>query len=386
MKVHYLIIAFCIMASPIWGQYDNAPTVNISGKVKNFDPKDLEIYIEFSRAGVFRESAIRTKLDKNGNFKTSFKTYTPTEFRVCYKLAPIFTASVYPKDKIYIESFSNIKENMTNPIGIVFKGSSAKFNEEIFLFKRLCFNSNINPYKPLAVEWVPLDRFTPVAYAKYLKDTVFVKCNNLLKYYIQKYKPSAEAIEWCKFYFEVNEYYQQLAYYPSDYFSNDGYYTVKERIESLIKKKEIPVPETYYDPLTGSLPIKNSMFLNSIALADYIRAFQNYIIKKTVCEQSGEYCNQYEWKGLKANFDMDSLSIAGIKKYITDPLLRQLMLANILVDGIYCTEKLAGFKNYEFSIINKEIKEPYLKKHIYYMYENAQKVVEERKKEKIMMP
>ncbi|MBV5282071.1 MAG: hypothetical protein JZU53_06495 [Paludibacter sp.] len=370
------------MTSPIWGQYDDAPTVTISGKVRNFDPKNLEILFVFSRAGFFQESAIRTNMDKNGNFKASFKTYIPTEFEVCYKLAPIFTASVYPKDNIYIKSFSSYKENMTNPIGVVFKGSSAKFNSEIFFFKRLCFNSNINPYKPLPVQWVPLDRFTPVAYAKYLKDTVLVKCDDLLKCYVQKYKPSVEALEWCKFYYEVNEYYEQLAHYPGDYFSSEGYYNVKERVENYIKKKDIPVPEIYYNPLTSSLPLKNSMFLNSIALADYIRTFYNYIIKKTVCEQNSEYCNKYEWRGLKTNCNFDSLKIAGIRKYIKDPLLKQMLLANTLVDGMYCKEKLMSFKKYESSIVKQQIKEPYLKSHLYYMYEKAKKVVEEREKEK----
>ena len=382
MKAYYLIITFCIMTSPIWGQYDDAPTVTISGKVRNFDPKNLEILFVFSRAGFFQESAIRTNMDKNGNFKTSFKTYIPTEFEVWYKLAPIFTASVYPKDNIYIESFSSYKENMTNPIGVVFKGSSAKFNSEIFFFKRLCFNSNINPYKPLPVEWVPLERFTPVAYAKYLKDTVLVKCDDLLKCYVQKYKPSVEALEWCKFYYEVNEYYEQLAYYPGDYFSSEGYYSVKERVENYIKKKDIPVPEIYYNPLTSSLPLKNSMFLNSIALADYIRTFYRYIIKKTVCEQNPEYCNKYEWMGLNFKSDFDSMYIAGTRKFIKDPLLKQMLLANTLVGGIYCEEKLVSFQKYESSIIKQQIKEPYLKKHLYYMYEKVKKVVEEREKEK----
>lgn len=375
-------MTFCIMTSPIWGQYDDAPTVTISGKVKNFDPKNLEIYIEFSRAGFFRESAIRTNMDKNGNFKTSFKTFIPTEFEVCYKLSPIFTASVYPKDNIYIESFSSYRENMTNPVGVVFKGSSAKFNSEIFLFKRLWFNSNINPYKPLPVEWEPLDRFTPVAYAKYLKDTVLIKYDNLLKYYIQRYKPSSEAIEWCKFYYEVNEYYKQLAYYPNDYFNGDELLGVKEKFKNYLKKKDIPVPEAYYNPLTSSLPIKNSMFLNSIALADYIRTFYSYIRKKTVCEQNPEYCNKYEWRGLNFKSDFDSMYIAGTRKFIKDPLLKQMLLANTLVDGMYCEEKLVSFKKYESSIIKQQIKEPYLKKHLYYMYEKARKVVEERKTEK----
>jgi hypothetical protein len=370
------------MTSPIWGQYDDAPTVTISGKVKNFDPKNLEIYIEFSRAGFFRESAIRTNMDKNGNFKTSFKTFIPTEFEACYKLATIFTASVYPKDNIYIESFSSYKENMTNPIGVVFKGSSAKFNSEIFLFKRLCFNSNINPYKPLPVEWEPLDRFTPVAYAKYLKDTVLIKYDNLLKYYIQRYKPSAEAIEWCKFYYEVNEYYKQLAYYPNDYFNGDELLGVKEKFKNYLKKKDISVPEAYYNPLTSSLPIKNSMFLNSIALADYIRTFYSYIRKKTVCEQNPEYCNKYEWRGLNFKSDFDSMYIAGTREFIKDPLLKQMLLANTLVDGMYCEEKLESFNKYESSIIKQQIKEPYLKKHLYYMYEKAKKVVEERNNKK----
>lgn len=382
MKAYYIIIAFCIMTSPIWGQYDDASTVNISGRVKNFDPKDLEIYIEFSRAGFFRESAIRTNMDVNGNFKTSFKTFTPTEFKVCYKLSPLFTASVYPKDDIYIESFSSYRENMTNPIGVIFKGSSAKFNTEIFFFKRLYFNTKINPYKPQPVDWVPTDRITPVIYEKYLKDTVLVKCSNLLKSYIRQYKPSAEAIEWCKFYYEVNEYYYQLAYYPGEYFDNNEYMTSRERVQNYIKKKEVAVPEAYYNPLTNSLPIKESMFLNSIALADYIRTFYSYIRKKTVCEQNPEYCNKYEWRGLNFKSDFDSMYIAGTRKFIKDPLLKQMLLANTLVDGLYCEEKLVSFKKYESSIIKQQIKEPYLKKHLYYMYEKARKVVEERKTEK----
>jgi hypothetical protein len=372
-----------MMTSSIWGQYDDAPTVTISGKVKNFDLKNLEIYIEFSRAGFFRESAIRTNLDENGDFKVSFNTYTPTEFLVCYKLNPLFTASVYPKDNIYIESFASYNENMTNPIGVVFKGSSAKFNSEIFLFKRLCFNNKINPYKPLSEDWEPIERFTPVAYAKYLKDTVMVQYNKLLKYYIRKYKPGKEAIEWCKFYFEVNEYYKQLSEYPSYYFRINRYNSAKERYENYRKRKEVPVPETYYNPLTGSLPIKSSMFLNSIALANYIRTFYSYIIKKIVCEQNNKYCNKYEWRGLKApmtNVEFDSLKIDGVKKYIADPLLKQMMCANLLVSGIFATEKLVSFKEYESSIIKKEIKEQYLKRHLYYMYEKATKVVEEREK------
>ena len=59
-----------------------------------------------------------------------------------------------------------------------------------------------------------------------------------------------------------------------------------------------------------------------------------------------------------------------------------MLLANTLVNGIYCGEKLVSFKKYESSIIKQQIKEPYLKKHLYYMYEKARKMVEERKPEK----
>ena len=66
------------------------------------------------------------------------------------------------------------------------------------------------------------------------------------------------------------------------------------------------------------------MFLNSIALADYIRTFYNYIIKKTVCEQNPEYCNKYEWRGLNFKSDFDSMYIAGARKFVKDPLLKHM--------------------------------------------------------------
>lgn len=377
------------MTSPIWGQYDDAPTVEISGKVKNFDPKDLEIYIEFSRAGFFRESAIRTNMDENGNFKTSFKTFTPTEFLVCYKLAPIFTASVYPKDNIYIESFSTYKENMTNPVGILFKGSSAKFNREIFIFKKMIFNNNFNPYKPEDIDWVPLERFTPNAYAKFLKDTVLVKYNKLFKEYIRTNNPSVEAIKWCEFNYKFNEYYKPFSQYPSRYSDAPLEYMSLQQRKKLRNSRLVEIPLSYYDTLTELLPIKNYMFLNGIALSEYIHEFDLYISEKTLRPYKGKINYVYDSLEMKNKIlnDVFLLRVAGIKKYVKDPLLKQMLLANILVDGIYCTEKLESFKKYESSIINQEIKEVYLKKHLYYIYEKAKKVVEERNNEKkITMP
>ncbi len=205
-------------------------------------------------------------------------------------------------------------------------------------------------------------------YSKYLSDTVLLECDRLLQSYIRKYKPSIKAIEWCKFYLELREYYNELAWYPFKYY--DSKKTSRYKIE---------VPSDYYDPLLLSLPINESMLLCGDAFALYLNACQNYVLKKIICKKDSLFCNKYATLSGNSHEQIDSLIIYGIIEYIKDPLFKQMMLANEFTDGIYCIEKLQMFDKYEVPIINQYIKEPYLRNHLFYIYEKAKKVVKERK-------
>lgn len=362
---------FCIIISPSFGQYENSREVTITGRVKGFNTKDLSLYIEICRPGFFHKSPIRLEMDENGFFKTSFETFTPTEFTIYYNYAPIISASVYPNDSIYLESFANYKKNIEDSTGVVFMGNSAEFNYEIFQFKKLYYQQNINQYNKRQFDKVKAyEKYTPVMYSMYLSDTVLVKCDKLLQNYIRKYKPSSKAIEWSKFYLELNEYYNVLAWYPSEY------HEYKE-----ISRYRIEVPSGYYDPLLLSMPVNESMLLCGDAFALYLNACQNYVLKKIICKKDNLLCNMYTPLSGNSREQIDSLIIYGIIDYIEDPLFKQMMLANEFTDGIYCVEKLQMFDKYEVSIINRYIKEPYLKNHLFYIYEEAKKVVKERKNE-----
>ncbi len=146
MKVLYLFLISFIIICPSFGQYENSREVTITGRVKGINPKDLSLYIEICNSGFFHKSPICLKMDENGFFKTSFETFTPTEFTIYYDYAPIISASVYPNDSIYIETFANYEKNIKDSTGVVFKGNSAEFNYEIFQFKKLYYQRNINPY------------------------------------------------------------------------------------------------------------------------------------------------------------------------------------------------------------------------------------------------
>jgi hypothetical protein len=371
MKVFYLILIFCLIIYPSFGQYENSREVSITGRVKGFNPKDLSLFIEICRPGFFNKSSIRLKMDENGFFKTSFETFTPTEFTIHYNYAPIISASVYPNDSIYIETFANYEKNIEDSTGVVFIGNSAEFNYEIFQFKKLYYQQNINPYNKREFDKVKaIEKYTPIMYSKYLSDTVLVKCDSLLQYYIRKFQPSIKAIEWSKFYLELNEYYDELAWYPLEY------HEYKK-----ISEYRIEVPSVYYDPLLLPLPINESIFLCGDAFALYINACGNYVSKKIICINNNIFCNKFAPLSGNSADQIDSLLIYGIINYIEDPLFKQMMLANEFADGIYCTEKLQMFDKYEVSIINRYIIEPYLKNHLFHLYEKAKKVVKERKNE-----
>ena len=371
MKVLYLIFIFCIISCPSFGQYENSRDVTITGKVKGFNPKDLNLYIEICRPGFDNKSAIRLKMDENGFFKTSFETFTPTEFTIYYNYAPIISASVYPNDSIYIEAFANYKKNIEDSTGVVFMGNSAEFNYEIFQFKKLYYQQNINPYNKREFDKVnAFEKYTPVMYSKYLSDTVLVKCDRLLQYYIRKYKPSIKAIEWSKFYLELNEYYNELAWYPFEYSEYKN-----------ISRYRIEVPSDYYDPLLLPLPINESMFLCGDAFELYLNACGNYVSKKIICTKNNILCNKFAPLSGDSVGQMDSLRVYGIVDYIENPLFKQMMLTNEFTDRIYCSEKLQMFDKYKVSIIDRYIKEPYLKNHLLFIYEKAKKVVKERNNE-----
>ena len=86
--------------------YQKPNRVVIAGKILNFNPKLLNVKFNVNRIG-FNSIHLEADLDDEGNFLTTFNSYTPTDVWIRYK--EDFLVITNPGDSLYVEFSGNSK-------------------------------------------------------------------------------------------------------------------------------------------------------------------------------------------------------------------------------------------------------------------------------------
>ena len=320
--------------------------VIIAGKVLNPDPTIFKIDFSVCHIGIGRER-ISSFIDDTGYFKVSFDSYVPTEVWLLCKTN--FLILTHPGDSIYVE-FDGAKEERSDILKTVkFSGNSTNLNYEAAIFQSMYYSSNI--YSDFDKKEQAIKDYDEVRY-KHFRDSLKSEEENLLNSFIKQYKPSYETRNWAKIFLDI-DYYRDLVEYPE-----------LHRIENNLKSKDWNVPITYYDFLKNQFSIKNSNLISGYSLESYANSYQLYLFEKIKIENkqfftSTDTVRKYPEK-------LDSLMIFGTIKYTGDPILRQMVLTEMLRQRLEQSE-IRMFNKYA-STIEGLITEPYLKEPLFNLY------------------
>jgi len=347
MRTIISLVLFLIIASCSSNDKELIPTrVIIAGKVVNPDPMNYKIDFSINRIGLGQER-ISPTLDENGGFKIIFESYVPLDVWLLYKMN--FLILTHPGDSIYLE-FDGSKEERTDILKTVkYNGDAAKLNTEATAFQYMYFSSNL--YSDFDRKRIAVESYNEVKY-KQFKDSIRIEEQNLLKKFISDFNPLNETKNWVKTYLDV-EYYRDLVSYPDFH-----------RMANNLKRQDWTVPITYYDFLVNHFPFNDSILICSYALYSFTNFYPAYLMERIRDENKQLFTSSDYFKNHPTV--MDSLRFFGAINYTNDPLLRQMVLTEILCQNLD-QSNTRMFKKYE-QAISELITKPYLKEPLFDLY------------------
>lgn len=320
--------------------------VIISGKVLNPDPITYKINFSVNRIGIGQERLSQI-LNDDGSFKITFNSHIPTDVWSLYKMN--FLILTHPGDSIYLEFDGSMAERADILKTIKFRGDASVINNEAAVFQLMYFSSDI--YNDWDKKRNAIKEYDEVNY-KHFRDSLREKESDILKKFVKEYKPSNETKTWARTFLDV-DYYRNLLSYPDFH-----------RMANNLKRKDWNVPITYYDFLKNHFSINDSALISGYALSSFVNFYPVYLMEK-IREENKQFFNSSD-SIKKYPEKLDSLRFFGSINYIDDPLLRQMVLTEMLWQGLEQSE-LRMFEKYE-SKIKDYIHEPYLKEPLFTLY------------------
>ncbi|MCW3788332.1 TlpA family protein disulfide reductase [Plebeiibacterium sediminum] len=341
-KAIYLLIILLITSFTNNKNNYNVPKkVIIAGKVLNFNPENPKVHFSVNRLGL-GSLQIHEDLDSLGYFTASFLSYTASDVWVRYKTN--FLVLTHPGDSIYVEFDGNLQQRPEILKSIKFSGDAVSQNQDAAKFQLMYF-SNPMYYdwdaKSKAVKELDMDK-----YLSYLDSMQNIR-DRLYNKFVSDVNPNDETKIWAKIYLDEG-YYDALAFYPADH----------SRANKL-NNKEWSVPVSYYDNLKKRLPITESMFISGYALSNFINRFHYNYVRNNLLEEPEleKYKLNNGYIAAPQNV-LDSLTVFGIIKHTPDPLLKQMVLTELIRQNFdYSDIKL--FEKYR-NVIESNIKYPFL--------------------------
>jgi thiol-disulfide isomerase/thioredoxin len=346
-KILFLFIVLMIGSCSIKKNELELKKVIITGKVLNFNPDNLNINLSVNRIGI-RQAPLIAKIDSNGFFKTSFESYIPTDVWLMYKTN--FLILTHPGDSIYIE-FDGGKEERPDILDqIKFKGNNSKQNQEASIFQLMYFSSN------LYTDWDRKNRavkdYNEIGYKSFM-DSLHNEGIKILKRFEKETSPSEETKNWARIFLDV-ECDRDLLQYP-----------IEHRNANRLKRDEWSVPLTYFNFLENRFTIDRSTLLNAYSLSAFVNAYNALYIFELIKEENNQFFNS-SGSINKHPEKTDSIIFFGTIKNTPDPLLRQMVLTEMLGQRLQRSD-IIMFEKYENEIW-KYIKEPYLKEPLLNLY------------------
>jgi thiol-disulfide isomerase/thioredoxin len=321
--------------------------VIISGKVNNYDPDNIKVNIGVNRVGLGSEQ-LSANLDKNGFFKKSFKSNLPTDLWLRYNKTN-FLVLTHPGDSIYIEFDGSKKVRSDLLKTIKFQGDASKLNHEAAKFQQLYYAKEYYSFQEKNRQ--AIKDFDEARY-KLFRDSVRNVETVFLDRFIKEFKPSWETKKWARITLDV-EYYRNLIEYPEFH-----------RITNNLKREEWNVPISYYDFLKNLFSFNDSILISGYSISAFVNFYPIYLTEKMKNDNKLFFASRDSV--LKYPEKMDSLRFFGAINYTHDSLLGQMVLTEMLNQGLEQSE-IRLFKKYE-NLIDKYIQKPYLKEPLFSLY------------------
>ena len=338
--IYLLAILLLLSCSTNEKSLDAPKQVIIAGKVLNYNSENRNVQLSVNRLGLGSLQII-TDLDSVGNFHTSFESYVPTDVWVLYKTN--FLVLTHPGDSIYVVFDGNPNNRPAVLETIDFSGDAVKTNQQASKFQQMYFSNPI--YNDWDSKQKAIKKYEVDQYLMYL-DTLQRKADTLYNSFVNEVSTEKEVQIWAKTYVE-QDYYSALAWYP-----------YKHLQASNLNSSEWTVPDSYYDALLSRLPIKREMFISGNALSSFINIFHHKYTHEQIFNE--EENKQYKiGEYIVANDEIrDSLSVYGVIKHTPDPLLRQMVLTELITQQFNSTV-IRVFEKYE-DLLKSTITEPFL--------------------------
>ena len=313
--------------------------VIITGKLVNPDPENNLVTLNINRLG-FSPEIINLVPDSSGNFRTSFKSYIPSDASVDYlKNHPFIT---HPGDIINIEIDGS--KNPDSADAIRFTGNSSETNNEITALNNFYF-------KNATIEYDVFEKaFKEIKPSEFilLADSIYSGLRLKLDKFVSENVKTTEAKIWGDLLFKMDK---------------NNSLSVCLAMNKLLKNPG-KIPEKFFDQFKDiSMINKSSLFCTSDI---------NLIVMHYSFFATSKYRLELQRQNkdtLVTNDKTGAWMIKGIKKYAPNSLIEQLWLTKYFSQ--YLEMANLNLTKNNMDVINQYIKAPYLKKPLLQLYEKV---------------
>jgi thiol-disulfide isomerase/thioredoxin len=321
--------------------------VIIAGKVLNQDPRVFEIRFSLNHIGFDKES-LSTSLKDDGSFNVTFNSNIPADVWLLYKMN--FLILTHPGDSIYLE-FDGSREERSDILKTVrFSGDASNLNNEAAAFQQKYYTrSKLYSYWDKRQQIVR--EYNEIQY-KLFADSIRKENEGIYKQFLKDYNPSNEVRNWAKIFIDA-DYYRDLIAFPE-----------LHRMANNLKEVDWNVPITYYDFLKPLFPLNDSNLISGYSISSFVNAYPVFL-SQIIRDENKQFFSSKD-SILKHPDEADSLWFFGTIKYTNNPLLRQMVLTEILQQRLNQSE-IRMFKKNE-NLIVTYITEPYLKEPLFNLY------------------
>ena len=333
---------------------DNPQTIVLAGKIDNYDP-NWQVIVGVNKIGLVPE-LMTAKTDIAGNFVATFESYVPLDVSISYKT--FFWVLLHPGDSLFVKFDGKCNDRFELLKTVDFKGDADMTNRYAAIFQKMYFSNEIYydwDKKRRAVKEYDVDQ-----YLQYL-DTLRQKNKNIYNQFVAENHPDDESKKWAKL-FSEKDYYHYL-----------GWYANNRRQMNLDHRWK--VPKGFYDSLCTRLPIEPSMLIGAYLINDFSEVFEHYVNDRLKDRETGfRWFVSPEGKLDGSPAIVDSIQIFGTIEFVSDPLLRQIMLTMIF-DRHFEKRNIAVYEQY-LDVANKYIMEPFLKEPLTQKYLRVKQKIE----------
>lgn len=241
--------------------YQKPNRVVITGKVLNFNPKLLSVKFNVNRIGL-NSIQLEADIDNEGNFITTFSSYTPTDVWIRYK--EDFLVLTHPGDSLYVEFIGNSQKRTDVFKTIKFGGKEARINREAAELQDRYFSLAFKESEKIekAITDYNADEFI-----SYL-DSIQTSINSLFQQYIADVNPDKETRIWAKEF--LNSYTPKLLpLYPLHQYYNN------------LPMDSLHLPDGFFSPILNRPPIDKPMFISGYAMSSYLNSYVSAYARKT---------------------------------------------------------------------------------------------------------